>query len=183
MNRHAIRIVLALAAIAAALWAGSGLAYDTYTDTMCSSCHSGFESKGALHDVHTSFISSSCTMCHPTSPGSKPVNTSSAGDAASYSCLGCHGRDYGGSTGMQAAGLRAHHAANGVGICGGCHGGDPTPLGENIAPPHYSFGSVSLSVCSDNLDNDGDDAYDGDDSDCSVAVDETTWGKIKALYK
>jgi hypothetical protein len=167
-----------------AVWVAGSAAYDEYTDTQCATCHDGFVDKGALHDAHTAFISSNCQMCHPSSPGSKPVSTSSAGDGSAYSCLGCHGRDYGGSTGLQAAGLRAHHAANGVGICGGCHGGDPTPLAENVLPPHYSRGDVTIeNSCGDNLDNDGDDVYDGLDTNCSLPVETTTWSRIKAFYQ
>lgn len=182
MNRNVIRIPGAVAAIALWCYAGPAMTYSAYTDSQCSSCHSGFVDKGPLHDTHTSFISSSCNMCHPSGPGSKPVSTSSAGMAGTYSCLGCHGNDYGGSTGMQAAGLRAHHAAHSV-SCSGCHSGDPAPIAENVAPPHYALSAVNLDTCSDNLDNDGDDDYDMIDINCAVPVEETTWGRIKSLYK
>jgi nitrate/TMAO reductase-like tetraheme cytochrome c subunit len=168
---------------AAVLWAGSSVAYDTYTGTICSTCHSGFQSKGPLHDTHTA-ITGTCGMCHPSNPGSKPVSTWQASDATAYSCLGCHGRDYGGGYGKQAAGLRAHHAANGVTVCGGCHSFDPVPLSEATPPPHYSRPDVDITgVCADNLDNDGDDLYDDLDTDCIVPVESTTWGRIKQLYR
>jgi hypothetical protein len=170
-------------AAAAVIWASAGIAYDEYTDSMCSSCHDGFVDKGPLHDTHTA-ITGTCTMCHPSNPGSKPVSTSQASDGTAYSCLGCHGRDYGGSTGVQAAGLRAHHAVSGITICGGCHSGDPAPLAETVLPPHYSRGDVNvIDTCADNLDNDGDDIYDDLDEDCGLPVENTTWGRVKALYK
>lgn len=177
-----MRVAIAFACLGIVLYAGQVLAYPAYTDTQCATCHSTFQGKGALHDVHQSALTNNCNMCHPSGPGSKPVSTSSAGDASAFSCLGCHGRDYGGSTAMQAAGLRLRHANKGV-SCSPCHDDDPVPLGENVLPPHYGRGDVNLSLsCEDALDNDGDLAVDGDDSDCSTAVEESTWGAIKSRF-
>jgi hypothetical protein len=174
-----------LAMVLLAVWSSAGMAYSTYTGSQCAVCHSGFVNKGALHDLHTDlFASNNCDMCHPTSPGSKPVSTSSAGDATAFSCLGCHGRDYGGAVGLQAAGLRLHHAnANPpVTSCGFCHS-DPVPRGEADTPPHYGRPDLNLSLsCGDALDNDGDFAYDGGDTDCTSPTDHSTWGRIKALF-
>ena len=184
MKRYALGISIILFVAALLLVSSSGFAYNDYTGSQCSNCHSGFESKGALHDVHTAFISN-CSMCHPTNPGSKPVNTSSANDATAFSCLGCHGRDYGGTDGMQAAGLRVFHASKGVTVCAGCHPSDPSPaLGENILPAHYGRSDVTLTTaCLDNLDNDGDGVRDGSDPDCQVPAETSTWGRVKALYR
>lgn len=183
MNRPATGIFAIVAVLAVLMWAAAGMAYDTYSGTQCSVCHSGFQGKGPLHDLHLTFISNNCGMCHPSSPGSTPVSTSEANDATSLSCLGCHGRDYG-AFGYQAAGLRAHHAAHGVTVCNDCHRFDPQPLPENVLPPHFGRSDVSLtSSCSDNLDNDGDDLYDDLDTDCALPVEETTWGRIKAFYQ
>jgi len=105
-----------------------------------------------------------------------------AADNTTTSCLGCHGRDYGGSTGQQAAGLRAFHLSRGH-DCSGCHPGDPTPLGENVDPPHYARSDINITnACSDNLDNDGDGVKDAADPDCQVPVEPSTWGRVKALY-
>lgn len=164
------------------LGAESGLTYDEYSGSQCETCHSSFVDRGALHDTHVGFTGN-CRMCHPGSPGSKPVSTSTASDATTFSCLGCHGRDYG-PAGLQAAGLRTHHANNGVTGCSVCHGSDPTPVPEDSLPPHYGRSDVSLTdPCADMLDNDGDNLYDAGDSDCTTPVEPSTWGRIKALYK
>ena len=161
------------------------LNYANTPDTWCAECHPGFQGKGALHDVHVNTFTNNCNLCHPSGPGSKPVRTFSAGDPTALSCLGCHGRDYG-PDGIQAAGLRVHHAnaSPPVLICAGCHSTDPVPFAESTIPPHYGRGDVSLtSSCADNLDNDGNFDYDGADASCQVPVHETSWGQIKALYK
>jgi len=182
MKLYATGILVVVLVTALLLVSSSVLAYNEYTGSLCATCHSGFVSRGALHDVHTAFANN-CRMCHPTNPGSLPVNTSSASDATTFSCLGCHGRDYG-AAGMQAAGLRVFHATKSV-SCSPCHDSDPSPaLGENILPPHYTRGDVSLTEsCVDNLDNDGDSLRDGSDPDCVTPVEPSTWGAIKALYE
>ncbi|HSH09196.1 MAG TPA: hypothetical protein VK995_02330 [Oceanipulchritudo sp.] len=84
-------------------------------------------------------------------------------------------------------GLRLHHKNNGIAQCAGCHTADPNPYPENVINPglgntvHYYFRSdVSLGgqpvdpslnedkandADGEGLDNDGDNAYDGLDSD------------------
>jgi hypothetical protein len=47
----------------------------------------------------------------------------------------------------------------------------PAPPGEDYDGDGYG------------LDNDGDLLYDENDPDCGVPVEETTWGRIKALYE
>jgi len=183
MKRFAMGIPVVLFMMAVALISVSGHAYNAYTSTQCSVCHSGFQSRGTLHDVHLTFISN-CGMCHPSNPGSTPVSTFMASDNTAYSCLGCHGRDYGGSTGMQAAGLRAFHLNQQSVNCSGCHPSDPSPFGENVNPVHYGRSDVTLTnACNDNLDNDGDGVRDANDPDCQVPVETSTWGGVKALYR
>ena len=162
-------------------------AFDDYSDSTCETCHGSFVDRGTLHDNHL-MVTNNCGLCHPSNPGSKPVNTSVSADGSS--CLGCHGRDYGGSIGQQAAGLRVKH-----GSCSGCHPSDPTPLAEVVAPVHYARGDVNVKdPCSSagppgenfwngGLDNDGDGLYNEADPDCNVAVEVTTWGQIKAIYE
>ena len=177
-----MKLAIALACLGLTIAAGQVVAYSDYTDSQCATCHSGFKDKGALHDVHQNALTNNCNMCHPNGAGSKPVSTSNAGDATTFSCLGCHGRDYGGTVGMQAAGLRLHHANSGI-SCSPCHDSDPAPLGENILPAHYGRADVTLVLsCDDSLDNDGDLSVDGDDLDCSTAVEESTWSTLKTLY-
>lgn len=184
MKRYAIGIAVVLFAAALALISVEGHAYNAYSNTQCSNCHGSFQNRGTLHDVHTGFISD-CGICHPSNPGSTPVSTFQGNDPANYSCLGCHGRDYGGATGMQSAGLRAFHLnQQSVNCTSVCHGSDPSPLGENIDPVQYGYASVSITnACSDNLDNDGDGLRDANDPDCSTPVEPSTWGRVKALYR
>jgi hypothetical protein len=185
MKRYATGIPVLVFAVAVLLISSGGFAYDEYDSNPigCDTCHPDFNGPGdALHDGHTAFISNTCDMCHPSNPGSKPVSTFSAGDATAISCLGCHGRDYGGSVGTQSAGLRVFHVGQGF-SCSPCHDSDPVPAGENVNPPHYGRSDVSLATaCADNLDNDGDGLKDGADPDCQVPVETSTWGKVKALY-
>jgi len=165
------------------VFADQSAAYNAYTGSTCAACHPSFQSRGALHDLHLTFINN-CGMCHPSNPGSLPVSTSTASDPTTSSCLGCHGRDYGGTEGQQAAGLRLHHLNSGVNSCGGCHPSDPVPAPENVNPVHYGRPDVTLvSACADNLDNDGNLAYDGSDPACPVPVEATSWGRIKSLYE
>jgi len=167
------------------LLSSGGSAYNNYSNSQCENCHSTFGGFGeALHDMHLTFITGNCDMCHPNGGGSKPVNTSSAGDPTAFSCAGCHGRDYGGSDGVLSVGLRDFHIDQRGQSCSPCHDSDPSPaLGENVNPPHYGRSDVSLTIaCSDNLDNDGDGVRDGSDPECQVPVENTTWGRLKALY-
>ncbi|MDH3217349.1 MAG: hypothetical protein OEN01_13865, partial [Candidatus Krumholzibacteria bacterium] len=128
-------------------------------------------------------------------------------------CIGCHGRaetQAGGA--VTGAGLRQHHWRNSVQVCGnaGCHPSDSNPAGfttvdEIILPPYYaSPGGFSTTMpdhsCNllgfnysedragaefGGLDNDGDNVYDTNDPDCAsvVPVEDSTWGRIKALFE
>ena len=201
-NERAGSPLLAAAAILAALailtlGATAAQAYNRYNDG-CQACHFHFDNTdpyvppggGAawpddLHRVHRHNIrmSTACDLCHTTGDGNNPYIGSSDGTTNNigYGCAGCHGRDYGGTTGVSGVGLRAHHAGAGVGGCAACHAGDPSPLPENIAPPYY--GTVDTDVnypCNDDagtsedwsgdaigLDNDGDGTYDLSDANCT----------------
>jgi hypothetical protein len=125
---------------------------------------------------------------------------STGDDGDGLGCMGCHGRDYGQTIGADydgnstnglpknsGVGLRLHHAINGIGLCAGCHSGDPTPYPENVIDPglgntvhYYMRADVSLGgnpvdpssnedsandANSTALDNDGDDLYDEADPD------------------
>jgi cysteine-rich repeat protein len=96
------------------------------------------------------------------------------------------------------AGLRQHHTtagapADGDGLlCLDCHSdADPanyTPVGEDVLPPYYTTpdpdtrhpdkptdscnpnGEEQFAGLPEGLDNDGDNVYDGADSDCGVAA-------------
>ena len=115
------------------------------------------------------------------------------------SCMGCHGRSEddtaanpevstGGRSGF-GAGLRQQHFRAGVTSCDECHlDADPaayTVVGENVLPDYYANpgnghpnlptnscnddGSENFAGAPEGLDNDGDDLYDGSDSDCVAA--------------
>jgi len=184
MKTTGIGTIMCLAAVAMMLVGPSAFAYPTYSGTPCANCHQPFNDGSALHDLHLSVLSdTNCQLCHPTLPGSTPVGTQTAADPTSFSCAGCHGRDYGGS--VDAVGLRVFHVTQRGQSCSPCHNSDPASLSENVNPPHYSRPKdVSLTdACMDNLDNDGDGQVDGNDPDCQVPVETTTWGRIKALYQ
>ena len=170
-------------------------AYSSYhpsnNDNGCYQCHSGFASRGALHDMHVgnSQMTNNCDLCHQ-SVGDNPSTSQSA---AGVSCIGCH----------VAEGLRLHHInasapQDGAGrVCTACHSGDGTPAAENVNPPYYARGDVAVkkpcivdpgsggedwSGDGAGLDNDGDLAYDASDTDCATAIRDVTWGTIKILY-
>ena len=163
----------------------------------------------SLHDGHQNWVNGNCSTCH-TAPGKSPVflNSSDGGDGlAPIACIGCHGRDEG--SGVTAAGLRQHHTRNGISTCAGCHSdSNPanfTPVGEIVLPPYYANPGIGHSMpdhpCNllsqgypedvlgvgpgSGLDNDGDNVYDTNDTDCgSVApVKNSTWGRIKILFQ
>jgi hypothetical protein len=154
-------------------------AYGTYEDG-CINCHSGFVGRGALHDVHLAMVND-CSLCH-VSPGDNPSISLNPSDASGTGCVGCHGRledannvDFSAGLG---AGLRQHHFNSGQTSCVGCHtDSNPsnyTPVGEDISPPFYP--AQGLVACSDSLDNDGDNTYDGSDSDCIQIIDTDSDG-------
>ncbi len=168
--------------------------YPRYTDG-CQNCHGAFTDgtspRGTVfpgnskHEMHrgAGSMATNCALCHTGIPGSSPPFLGSSDGTArtpGYGCLGCHGRDYGGSIGVTGAGLREHHAANGITLCAGCHLNDPTPLPENVNPPYYGSPDTRCDdACNSGpdylenwsigdtlgLDNDGDNAYDTADSD------------------
>lgn len=155
------------------------------------------------------FLGNDCDACH-TGPGYGTVflKSSDGGDGlAALGCVGCHGRDEG--SGATATGLRQHHWNNEVNVCLGCHSdsdpGTATPVDEIIRPPYYANPGNGHTIpdqpCNlasqgypedvlgaagtGGLDNDGDDVYDTGDSDCAsiLPVEESTWGRVKALYR
>jgi len=157
-----------------------GMAFNRYNGNgsqACVDCHDSFPSFGALHTMHGN-MTATCTNCHGTIGDNPKVRE----------CAGCH----------VAEGLRLHHANSSITVCATCHPNDATPVGENVPPPLYGDASVNLTdPCliatgaggedydgdSKGLDNDGDLVYDANDVDCGgTPVEETTWGRIKALY-
>ncbi len=154
---------------------------------------------GNLHNIHRStMLAGDCDVCH--GGGDEfPVLIASSNGGDGFepvSCMGCHGVDP--SPGVPpsndwGAGLRLHHANAGVGLCAGCHPSDPPPPPENTAPSYYFLPDANhpnkptdpCDSASENyagavigLDNDGDDLYDGDDTDCAAAPTPTatpTW--------
>lgn len=146
------------------------------------------------HEMHRANgnMNAECTLCH-ISIGDNPPLASSGGTSSNpaIGCMGCHGRveDAGGDTGKPGwgAGLRQHHTNNGIGTCAICHT-DADPLtfetaGEHFEPPYYgtadtnsdnSCNPVQAAETNENwtigdfvgMDNDGDNVYDGSDTDC-----------------
>ncbi len=180
------------------VFVAQALSFDRY-NSGCQTCHGEFTDgtspKGTIfpsdskHQMHraSSSMDTACNLCHTSDDGRNPYIGSSDGTSSNpgVGCTGCHGRDYGGSIGNSGVGLRAHHAASGVALCGACHTGDPAPLPENVMPTY--FGTVDTHVddpCNaspdylenwsigdtEGLDNDGDDLYDEADSDCGVPL-------------
>ncbi len=158
-----------------------------------------------LHDVHRNImLTSECDTCH--SSGRFPVFLGSSNGGfglPAISCVGCHGRAADGTgTGAEGygAGLRQHHYVTGTTGCITCHAdSDPaayTPVSEAILPPYYRTGDPNYpdmpsDPCNPNLteehyrastlglDNDGDNAYDMADPDCSGVA--ATPGESSAL--
>lgn len=174
------------------LFAFPALAYERY-NSGCATCHGNFTGStstkvpptvfpnGDKHRMHrnASNMGTDCRLCHTTGDGDDPFTGSSdgiPGVLTGLGCTGCH----------NAAGLRAHHVANGGGCyTGGCHSAEPAPA-ENVVPPYYgSTYTKANNPCNDvllantnenwsvgdfvGLDNDGDDLYDQADFDCGPA--------------
>jgi hypothetical protein len=174
----ALLVVLALG------WAPSAEAFTNYNagGSGCVQCHPSFVKRGALHDLHVNQMTGNCGLCH-TSTGDDP-KTNDSGDAAGEGCRGCHGVDPmpGTPNNLWGAGLRLHHANNGIAVCAECHPSDPTPPAEDVLPLYYMRGDVNVKdSCNGDgsedwnaddfgLDNDGDDVYDGDDPDCAMTT-------------
>ncbi len=165
----------------------------------CQACHGSFLEQtspagtvfpaNSNHAMHASIMGASCSLCHRPDDGWNPYLGSSAGTAHNppVGCTGCHGRDYGGTIGSSAVGLRALHAAVGFPFCGKCHTDDPTPLPEWVLPIYYGTpDSYVDDPCNGlpgllenwsigdtrGLDNDGDRLYDAADPDCACADDD-----------
>jgi hypothetical protein len=106
--------------------------------------------------------------------------SSGGGVGGDQGCRGCHGVEpiEGMPEDSWAAGLRLHHEnadappdSGGLTCQMGCHAGDPMPLPEDTLPLYYPRQDTTVTdSCDDNLDNDGDLDYDGDDSDCAVEL-------------
>ncbi len=181
--------------LAVLIFAGPRVAaFERYNDG-CNICHGAFsgpmsptgtvfpgDSKHIMHRG-SSYMDTSCSLCHSEGDDHNPYTGSSAGTANNpgVGCTGCHGRDYGGAIGNSGVGLRAHHFTNGVDVCFSCHGNEPQPLPENVAPTYYGTPDTNVDdPCNSDplylenwsigdtrgLDNDGDNLYDGDDPDC-----------------
>jgi hypothetical protein len=169
----------------------SSFAFETYASG-CTACHGDFTGstspQGTVfpsnnkHTMHrsSSHMDTECLLCH-TEIGDDPFLGSSAGtdNTTGRGCSGCH----------VGAGLRAHHAANGVTTCytASCHAHSAeTPPAENVNPPYYgSVDTKANNACNDvlaskinenwslgdflGLDNDGDNLYDLADFDCGPA--------------
>ncbi len=198
--------ILALYALAYAPSVQAYQFYDNGAGNGCVQCHTGFQGgnqSGPLHFAHFFELGvTECNVCHPSGPGSKPVETYWSGPGGGLGCVGCHGRDYGETSpnsGLPKAtgyGLRQHHANNGVFNCQGCHSagslGHPNPLpvilDENVQPPYYGTAVTSLvnpcfspqeDMATDadllGLDNDGDGAPDYPaDLDCPATTTTST---------
>jgi hypothetical protein len=171
-----------LPAVTALLLVGASVqpcsAYDDYSG--CTTCHGNFRgstsTKGTVfpnnnnHDMHrnAAFMDTECNLCH-IGPDRTPVRigvSTGTTNNAGLGCVGCH----------VAEGLRAHHAANGVSECAGCHTDGPAPR-ENVQPPYYGTpdtkvnnpGNTVLAANTNEnwsvgdflgLDNDGNNLYD-----------------------
>jgi hypothetical protein len=165
MNKLVSVFVFFVALVAFIMWAPNAIAFEFYSDATndqggCAQCHTGFRDNGSyvsqaegvlwndsLHNVHlnNTTVGSSCGHCHfGLGTAGRTVNIGSSEVAAdgvnAIACTGCHVPE----------GLRAHHAANGVTLCAGCHPNDPPPQPENIAPPWY--GSVINDITGTNLE-------------------------------
>ena len=172
------------------IWLPNAGAYERYNDG-CQSCHGSFTGgtspKGSVfpsddkHRMHnnSSYMNTECDLCHTTGDSRNPFIGSSDGtnNNPGLGCTGCHAE----------SGLRAHHAVNSITQCAGCHPNDPTPSPENTMPVYYGTADTNADMpCNPNsqaninenwtigdfegIDNDGDNFYDGNDPDCSVAV-------------
>lgn len=202
--RPAIRaLTVSVLVVLLVIFGRSAWAFPTYDG--CEDCHGGFgvnpytsKHDGTnwgidLMEGHWPFLSQTCNACHKSDGRSEVFLNQSSDSTFSKSCVGCHGRDEdvnGSCTGLSGsqggvdaecgsgAGLRRYHESRvGAGTCSECHSGDPTPVGEHIAPFNYGMSGIVMADSCDGdstesqhgdtgLDNDGDGQRDGADSDC-----------------
>ena len=170
-------------------------AFERYNDG-CNICHGAFNGPmsprgtqfpgDSKHTMHrgSAYMDTSCSLCHSKGDDHNPYTGYSSGTANNpgVGCTGCHGRDYGGDIGNSGIGLRAHHFTNGIDLCASCHGSEPQPLPESVAPTYYGTPDTNVDdpcnaapLYMENwsigdtfgLDNDGDNLYDGADPDCA----------------
>jgi len=159
-------------------------------------CHGDFRANNyvSLHDAgawgstlmdgHKSMLDNDCDFCHSGAQRFPVVlNSSNLG----LGCVSCHGRLEPAAAQFAGSGLRQHHYRSGVTVCLDCHA-DANPADFLTAPeaqltpfqqrpagtytsgpndPCNGDGSESL-VAPSGLDNDGDLAYDGADTDCTM---------------
>lgn len=184
-------LATAVACLALVLSCTSASAYSSYKNSSgtgnCSTCHGAFTDdtspKGTKfpsndkHEMHRASTSmgTACNLCHTSGDGRNPYMSTSTGTTANpgLGCTGCH----------EAAGLRLHHAANGVDICWNCHDSAETAPPEGTKPPYYGTvdtkannpcNLVRAANTNENwsvgdflgLDNDGNNLYDAADSAC-----------------
>ncbi len=170
--------------LAIAFACNNSFAYPRYNDVGagggCSDCHGVFTGsispKGTVfpssskHEMHRAAanMNTDCNLCHTAGDNRNPFIGSSDGTANNpgWGCTGCH----------VAEGLRAHHAANGIADCAGCHTDGPAAA-ENVNPPYYGTvdtkannpGNTALVANTNEnwsvgdflgLDNDGNNLYD-----------------------
>ena len=188
----------AVATLTLAVITMSSLGYDRYNNG-CNQCHGDFFGpvspqgtvfpQNSKHEMHraTANMDADCMLCH-VAPGNfdNPFIGSSFGTANNpgVGCVGCHGRDYGGTIGNSGVGLRKHHENSGVTVCLTCHPNDPDALPENVKPTYYGTPDTKADdPCNGGpsflenwsvgdtvgLDNDGNLLYDGDDPACQTA--------------
>lgn len=186
--------LIGLGVLAIAATCNRGFAFERYrvnsSGGNCADCHGKFTEatspKGTVfpgsskHEMHqgNSQMNSACGLCHTSGDNRNPFIGSSTGTAnnAGLGCSGCH----------VGPGLRRHHRANGIDLCGDCHNTDPaTPPAENVKPPYYGTpdtlannpcNGVAAAQTNENwsigdflgLDNDGNDRYDLADSACGT---------------
>ena len=187
MRKGLILVVCVIALMSVAIFVPNIDAYDRYDS--CQSCHGSFTGntspKGTefpsnnKHLMHRSnqYMAISCDLCHSSGDGDNPFIGSSdgTGNNPGLGCTGCH----------EGPGLRAHHEVSAVPSCLNCHQ-EESPNPENIWPTYYGTSDTNVdnpcnsdaqSIMNENwtigdfigLDNDGDNDFDSNDSDCGPA--------------
>jgi hypothetical protein len=173
-------------------WSGCQVCHGEFRAAPYISLVDGGNWPAGLHNTHrNTMLSGDCDTCHSGSFSPVSLRSSNGGNGlAPIGCVGCHGRDEDDAAqgfpwnGGRGAGLRQHHI--GIASCSGCHNdqnpANYTPVGENVLPPYYLtpdgghpnkptdpcslLGEEDYEGSAIGLDNDGDGAYDGADSDC-----------------